>query len=238
MEKINVMVVEDIQLIAEDIASKLRKHGMLISGIYNTGEAAIASLEASVPDLIIMDIRLAGAFDGISTAKVIGDKLNVPVIFLTDITDDSTFQRATKTFPASYLSKPFNEADLVRTATIAYTNYKRSGKQTRAISDHIFVKIQNGQQQKLMYDEIFYLEANGAYCNILTIDKSYVVVNSLNHVLAQLDPKHFVRVHRSYAVNINKVTKLDGNRVILGNHRVDMSSSLRDQLTGKLNILK
>jgi DNA-binding LytR/AlgR family response regulator len=238
MEAIVVIIVEDMQLIAEDISSKLKKHGMQVAGIYSTGEAALESLDSCVPDLILMDIQLAGALDGISTAKLIMDKFALPIIYLSDFIDNATVDRATKTLPANYLAKPFNESDLIRSINIAFTNAKESGKtKTGNLKDHVFVKTESGYL-KLKYQDICYLQAGGAYSTIYTNDGKHLQTISMNHVLDQLDHKDFVRVHRSYAINVSKVTHIDGNVVSVGSYKVEMSKSMRDELITQLNFLK
>jgi DNA-binding LytR/AlgR family response regulator len=225
-------------LIAEDIAVKLKKHGMHVAAIYATGEEALESLSSSVPDLILMDIHLAGALDGISTAKLISDKVQLPIIYLSDFTDNATVDRAIKTLPANYLSKPFQESDLIRAINIAFTNSKGAGKTKYAsLKDHVFVKTESGYS-KLKYHDICYLQAGGAYCTIFTDDGKHIQTISMNHVLDQLDHKDFVRIHRSYAVNVSKVTHIDGNVVCVGNFKVEMSKSMRDELMTQLNFLR
>lgn len=238
MEKINVLIVEDSLIVAEGIAVKLKKHQMEIIGICESGEEAIAFIEKRLPDLIIMDIQLAGALDGISTSKLIKDKYEIPVIYLSDYVDDLTVQRASKTSPANYLAKPFNENDLVRAINIAFANSGKSNKVLHGIlGHHIFIKDED-VHFKLAFGDIIYLKANGAYCNIVTEGKTFVQSISMNHVLEQINDQNFIRVHRSYVVNANKITKIQGNTVFLGKHEVVMSKSLRDELVGKLKYLK
>jgi DNA-binding LytR/AlgR family response regulator len=60
----------------------------------------------------------------------------------------------------------------------------------------------------------------------------------MNHVFDQINNKHFVRIHRSHVININKITAIEGNMVKLGKHQVEMSKSMRDELIGRLTFLK
>jgi DNA-binding LytR/AlgR family response regulator len=236
MEKINVMIVEDVPLVAEDIAAKLRANGMNVTGIHHSGEHALASFALERPDLILMDIQLAGALDGISTAQIISGKYSVPLIYLSDHTEKSTVGRAKETRPAAYLAKPFNESDLIRTIEIAFNNFRSAG-QTSNIKDHIFVK-KGHSMVKLSYSEIVCIEADRAYCTLITEDgEKYLQSVSMNHVVEQLGHNDFVRVHRSHVVNVKKVTGIEGNIVRLGNHAVEMSKSMRDELISRLNIL-
>lgn len=238
MEKISVLVVEDVSLVAEDIAAKLAKNGITVTGIFSTGEEAIDSLESKIPDLVLMDIHLGGALDGIATAKIIQEQLEVPIIYLTDLVDKGTLDRAKKTFPAHYLAKPFNEADLVRSIELAFSNWQGMGKYSKNIlRNHIFVKTDQSHV-KLSYDDIIYLEAGRSYCNIVTENGKILQTNPMNYVLDQIGHKDFIRVHRSHVINVNKITEIEGNVIKLGKHTVEMSKGMREELIGKLKFLK
>lgn len=239
MEKIKVLIVEDSGLIAEDIAARLKNHNMEVIGIYAQGEDAIDSLDEAVPDLIIMDIRLAGAMDGISTAQVINENFSIPIIYLSDHVNKDLIERARKTFPASYLQKPFNEGELVRVLEIAFTNWQqRTERNSNILRNQIFIK--EGQSYvKLAYSDIIYLQAERAYCNIITESKTYLQSNNMSYVHAQLNHRDFIQVHRSYVINANRISEIEGNIIRLGtNHKVEMSKGMRDDLIGKLKFLK
>lgn len=239
MEKIKVLIVEDSGLIAEDIASRLKTHNMEVIGIYAQAEDAIESLDEAIPDLIIMDIQLGGAMDGISAAQVINENFSIPIIYLSDHVDKNLIERAKKTFPASYLQKPFNEGELVRVLEIAFTNWQeRKDRNQNILRNHIFIR--DGQSYvKLSYNDIIYLEADRAYCNIVTGQKTYIQSNNMSYVHGQLNHRDFVQVHRSFVINVNKITEIEGNIIRLGDyHKVEMSKGMRDDLIGKLKFLK
>lgn len=237
MDAIKVLIVEDKLLIAEGIAAKLKKHSMDVVGIFSSGEETLASLKTLRPDLILMDIQLDGILDGIATAKSIHDEYNIPVIYLSDFTDDHTVKRATKTFPVNYLTKPFNEIELIRAINIAFTNAQNtSSNKTSFLKDHIFIKEDNAWF-KVAYDDIIYLEANGAYCEVITTEKKIIQSISMNHVFDQFNRSNFIRIHRSYVINTDKITKIEGNTIHLGKYEVVMSKTHRDDLVGKLKYL-
>ncbi|MGC1240697.1 MAG: response regulator [Chryseosolibacter sp.] len=238
MNKIRVLVVEDSALIAEDISFKLGKHHFEVLAIFDKGEDALEYLKTNQPDLVLLDIRLAGALDGISTGYIVQNTYAIPIIYLSDLADAQTLHRAKQTRPANYLTKPFNEADLVRAIDLAFSNFSSqpaaAGTQK---ADHIFIKSDNTFVRILLKD-ILFLHADRSYCNIVTEEKTYVQSVSMNHVYAQIDNKDFIRIHRSHVVNINKVTAIEGNLVKLGNHTLEMSKSMRDELISRLTFLK
>lgn len=238
MSKIKVLLVEDSALIAEDVASKLRRHGFEVAEIFDKGEDALEYLKKNQPDLVLLDIKLAGALDGISTGFIIQSTYSLPIIYLSDLSDRETLHRAKKTRPSNYLTKPFNEADLIRAIDLAFSNFiSQVPPATAARPDHIFVKNDTAFERILLKD-ILYLHADRAYCNIVTEQKTYVQAVSMNHVFDQISSSDFIRIHRSHVVNVHKVTAIEGNMVKVGNHTLEMSKSMRDELIGRLTFLK
>jgi len=233
MQKTRVLIVEDKALIAEAIVSSIEKNDMKAVGVFDTGEEALQYIKGDAPDVVLMDIQLAGAMDGISTAMMINRDYNIPVIYLTDFEDSAIVDRAVKTRAVNYLTKPFNEAQLIRAIRMAIENHPGP----EISKDHIFIKTDAGHE-KIQIADIIILEANGAYCNIITEHKTYVQSISMNHVLDQLANPAFVRIHRSHVINIQKISKLEGNQVVLGKHKVDMSRTMREDLLARLKFLK
>lgn len=240
MDPIKVLIVEDKALIAEDIAVRLKKHGIEILGICPTGEEAIELAKTGNPDLILMDIELSGAIDGISAAQLILENRQIPIIYLTEHTDKRTTNRAKKTHPANFLAKPFNEDDLVRAVDFAFNNANRltASDRKNPLSNDIFVRTETQVFKKLAFDEILCLQAERAYCKIITSEREFTLATSMNHIHEQLNNVDFVRVHRSWIVNLKKVTALNGNTINVGNHRVVMSKEYRESFMKFLKIVK
>ena len=107
-----ILVVEDEAIIAADLAETLGSLGYDVVATVDTAEDAIVSAADLVPDLVLMDVRLAGAVDGIEAAATIKQRADIPVIFLTAHSDDETLRRAIGTAPLGYLVKPFRVSEL------------------------------------------------------------------------------------------------------------------------------
>jgi DNA-binding NarL/FixJ family response regulator len=118
-----VLIVEDDPIIANLVDMFLSKKGYLICGKVETGEHAIAKVAEEFPNLVLMDIGLKGALDGIFAAKYIFNVFNVPVVFLTGISDDETIQRASRAEPFGFITKPFADKDLYSNIEIALHNH-------------------------------------------------------------------------------------------------------------------
>lgn len=125
---IRIFVVEDEALIAEDICQTLRQLGYDIAGTAAGGMEAMVAFETCRPDLVLMDIKLAGRIDGIQTTGVIRKRWGIPVVYLTSHSDDATLARAKETGPHGYLLKPFNERDLRTAIEVALRKHELERK--------------------------------------------------------------------------------------------------------------
>jgi PAS domain S-box-containing protein len=124
MAKASILIVEDEAIVAADLADKLERAGYDISGTVSRGEHALRMVQQNRPDLILMDIRLAGPLDGIDVAKSLKISTDVPMVFLTAHSDDETIRRAGLTDPFGYILKPFEERDLTTQIEIALYRYQ------------------------------------------------------------------------------------------------------------------
>lgn len=112
MSQVVVLVVEDENVVAMDIKGRLEKMGYEVPETANTCKEAIQKVLEVKPDIILMDIVLKGDADGIETAARINDLFDIPIIFITAYSNDEIIQRAKKTVPYGYLTKPFEDREL------------------------------------------------------------------------------------------------------------------------------
>jgi hypothetical protein len=112
MSKNTILIVEDEAIIAHDLASKVQRLGYEVVGIASTGEEAIELSRKYRPALVLMDIQLAGAMDGIEAAQQIHNECNLPVLFLTANADPSTNERMRQAGSVGCIMKPFDKGDI------------------------------------------------------------------------------------------------------------------------------
>ncbi|HZL41699.1 MAG TPA: ATP-binding protein [Verrucomicrobiae bacterium] len=124
MSKPTILIVEDEEIVAADLGNKLRQLGYEVCGSARRGEDAVALARERRPDLVLMDIRLAGAMDGVEAAEMICHELGLPVIYLTAHSDGPTLQRAKVTEPFGYILKPFETRELETHIEMALYKHK------------------------------------------------------------------------------------------------------------------
>ncbi len=112
MSATRVMVVEDEAVVALNLREQLGRLGYQVVAVTATGEHTLRLLDEARPDVVLMDINIQGAIDGIETAARIPKARFIPVIYLTAYAEEATIQRARETNPSGYLLKPFSEREL------------------------------------------------------------------------------------------------------------------------------
>jgi CheY-like chemotaxis protein len=117
-----ILVVEDESIIARDIALQLSDLGYAVLGPVSSGEQAIAMTSSLLPDLVLMDVHLAGRMDGIDAAQLIRRQYAVPSLFLSAFDGPDSLQRAKQCEPAGYLVKPFEDHQLRDAVATAFAS--------------------------------------------------------------------------------------------------------------------
>ncbi len=154
-----VLIVEDEAIISLDIKRLLSTAGYSVAAVAASAEQAIRAIETSPPDLVLMDIHLRGAKDGIETARQIRNVFHLPVVFVTAHADKATLERASLTGPFGYIVKPISALSLTSTVEMALHKHRveRQLEEHRAwlatvlqsIPDAVIVSDLGGQVQFL-----------------------------------------------------------------------------------------
>ncbi|GAB2595249.1 LytR/AlgR family response regulator transcription factor [Spirosoma areae] len=241
---VKLLVVEDDMIIAANIALQLSKLGYEVSGIVPRGEEAILHAETNRPDLILLDISLKGPLDGIDTAHAIHQRWNIPIIYVTANTDEATFARAKKTRPYAFISKPIRPIELQRAIELAISRLAdepHSAADTTpdapsVLSDRIFVRHRE-KIIKIFIADILYVEADRNYCHLCTADKEYLLTTTLKVLEDKLPGNYFVRVHRSYLVNLMQVDEVGEGHIGIKGKTIPLSHNLREALLKRIQTI-
>ena len=119
MIKNKVLIVEDEGILSLDLANSLESLGYEVIDAVATGEEAVQLVDLKQPDLILMDIQLAGKLDGIQAAEKINSRYNIPIIYISGHTDELTLSRAKITGPYGYIAKSSNYNEIHTTIDMA-----------------------------------------------------------------------------------------------------------------------
>ena len=117
--KARILIVEDEAIVAADLEALVNNQGYEIYGVISTAEKALEAIAKEQPDLVLMDIVLKGAMDGIEAAVEIRSRWQIPVIFCTGYADEKRLQKAKLSLPFGYILKPFNDRNIKVTIEMA-----------------------------------------------------------------------------------------------------------------------
>ena len=251
MSKINILVVEDESIVSKDIQHSLKKIGYNVVGAASTGDKAIELARLEKPDLVLMDIMLKGAMNGIEAADVIKREMSIPVIFLTAYADESTLGKAKISEPYGYILKPFKEIDLQTSIEMAIYKHKKEQDiikerdflyslvdNKEKTYEFIFVK-SNSKLVKINCKDICFIEALKDYVVINTVDTRYTIHSTMKEIESKMGTVDFLRIHRSFIVRLDKIVSIEYPNLTLENDKksIPIGGSFRDDLNAKIKLL-
>ena len=132
--KLHILIVEDEAVTAADLHDELLAQGYEVAGVADNAQAALRLAEETRPDLVLMDINLAGSVDGVLTASGMRG-MEIPVIFLTAHYDEATLARAKKASPVGYITKPFEPHQLSVTIEIGIARHRSDMERIRLVRE-------------------------------------------------------------------------------------------------------
>lgn len=218
---IQILILEDDDFEAAILKESLEEHNFSIQRA-STIDEALNLFSLKTFDFAIIDIFINGKPEGITLASIISKDTTqpIPFLFLTGHTERSIFEKAKITNPYSFLLKPFNEQELSYTIELILNKHNSKKNDASNINTPFFFKKKNSFF-KVVPNDIMYIEVEGRYCSIHTNTDFFLTQYSLKDLTKMLPPTTFIRVHRNYVVNRNKVTEVHpkDNLIVLENNK-------------------
>lgn len=217
------IAVDDEPMALEVVRSHASKVPFLeLKAEFTDAFQALEYLQKENIDLIFLDIKMPD-ISGIEFFNSLSKK---PLLVFTT----AYSEHAVTSFEMDaidYLLKPFSLARFIKACNKAYELY--NFRNTTETSDHLYLKT-GYEQVKVMYDDIHYLEATGNYVTFVLSDKKVLARSTFAEAIHWLPQQKFVRVHRSYMVAVNKITKVERHQVSIGNSKIPVSEAYVSQL--------
>ncbi|MGD0719491.1 MAG: PAS domain S-box protein [Roseiarcus sp.] len=151
---IRIIVVEDERIVALHLKQQLTRLGYDVVALAASGEQALAEILALRPDLVLMDIHIEGALDGIEVAARIPGALGIPVVYVSAYSEQAALARARSTKPYGYLVKPFSEKEMHATIQMAlerrevYGALEASKRELEAANQQLQIKIEEAARSE------------------------------------------------------------------------------------------
>lgn len=243
-----ILVVEDDELHADLMKLHLKALGHQLIGICDNAEDALLLISNKKPQIMLLDISIKGASDGIGLAEKINKYHQIPTVFTTSHTDPEIIERASKTKPDAYLIKPIDQNSLRAAIEIALA---KNGNATQAYEieftaephktsgRHLFIKVGRMLKRIHLHDIDFIASSEDKYCDIhLNSGAVYAARTTLSKLAEELSDQ-FVRTHRGYVVNIQNIEGIDEHRseVKFRTSSIPIGRTYRTELYNKINRL-
>ncbi|HCX20886.1 MAG: hypothetical protein CMB80_04945 [Flammeovirgaceae bacterium] len=222
-----IYVVEDEPIIRQDLVFTLEDMEHEVIGQSGKYEKAFNEIQSLNPDLILLDINLNDLKDGVDLGMIIHTQFSIPFIYITSYYDSATVERAKHTHPAAYVIKPFDENDLKINIELALT--KRKILQSNYSSNKLFVK-NNQDLVAITPEEIIYVEADDNYSKVHTDKGQFILAHTLKKTEEKLSNKGFLRIHKSYLINFERIDIITEGMVFLGDQHLPIGKSYKAHL--------
>lgn len=236
---VTIQIVENNRIIADLLENQLSEFGYLVNPVAHSGPSALSYIKQYGADIVLLDIDLRGAYDGIETARRLGDISNARIIYLTYRYDAERFEQAEETEPIAYVSKPFNVYQLHHTIQMASRSIEGRFVLNNSEQSGCFFIYDKGGYLRIEPDDIVFFKPMGSQQEVHFIDKKTVISITAKLLLEKLARSGipFQRVHREYVVNINHVRKIDDTSLVIGDQLIPIGQAFKKELFNRLTLL-
>lgn len=203
-----------------------------LDGLYNSAMEASSEIMKDVPDLLVLDVEMPN-MSGLDLAAHI-DK-QTQIILITSKKDYAV--EAFEYQVTDFLLKPVTYSRFLKAALKAKELFDSRTRFNTAASNSLYVKEENVWVNIPLADTLW-IEALGDYVTInMDNGKKHTVLTTMKTIESKLPVEKFIRVHRSYIVNLEKISNFDGNMLVVGKKLVPIGKSYKKMLMDRLNII-
>ena len=225
------VIVEDLQVAADYLARCCEKSGQVdVQAHFPNVQEALVYLNQHSVDLLFLDVEIPGA-----TGFDLLDQLAYfPKVVLTTSKREYAYD-AFEYNVTDFLKKPFTYQRFLESLQ-KLTAATPENNISSTATDHIFIK-SDGKLVRLNNDDILYIESMGDYVKFVTGDKKYVTHNTIKNLEEKVNKDCFIKVHRSYIINITKIDDIRENDLFIKGNEIPISKAHRSEVMKRLNII-
>ena len=219
-----IFIVEDVALDRMMLEIELKKNRFIVSGIAINAKEALQVIIRVLPDLVLINIHLIGERNGLWLGKELNKlEKQISFIYITAYQYHYTTKEILETNPVGFIPKPMNTIQLIIAIHVAL---KIPNEKTNTI-----IKLNNGKKiLNIPLDEITHLQSEGNYVSIFTENHHFLIRNKLNKVMDCFPEGKLIRIHLRTAINSEKSFQLYKNEIVLGDKRLSISNTYRDNV--------
>lgn len=231
MRPLNVLIADDEPIAREILLSFVARVPQLcVVAVCKNAQEVITAVNNNTVHLMLLDINMP-EISGIDALKMLRNP--PPVIFTTAYTQYAVESYELNT--VDYLLKPFSFDRFLKAINKAIDQREHHRTLTELPDNDLFVKA-DGKLVKINTEDLILVAAEKDYVKLFTADKSLMILSTMKNMEEQLSAfPQFIRVHKSYIVNLSHITEVDGNNMKLGKHCVTIGSTYKDIVAARLH---
>ena len=224
------VIVEDLQVAADYTKKCCEKSGIIeVKEHFTNVKEALEFLNKNSVDLLFLDVEMPGA-----TGFDLLDQLAyAPTVILTTSKPEYAYD-AFEYNVTDFLKKPFTYQRF--TEALQKVTAQRESSSATVSDDHIFIKT-DGKLVRLNNEDILYIESMGDYVKFVTADKKYITHNTIKNLEEKISRESFMKVHRSYIINITKIDDIRENDLYIKGNEIPVSKAHKPEVLKRLNII-
>jgi len=227
---LNCLIVDDEPLARKGMEEYVKEISFLqLAGSSENAVKASAHLNAGTIDLMLLDIQMP-KLSGIEFLKTLK---NPPLVIFTTAFSEYALESYSLDV-IDYLVKPIPFDRFLKAVQKAFDFHTLKLKAgTDDVETFFFVKCDH-KYEKVNYSDVLYVESMQNYSIIHTPDRKLITYITLSSLEEQLPSTRFLKVHKSFIVSLEKIKVLDGHDIFIGNSRIPISRSIKDEVTAKI----
>jgi DNA-binding LytR/AlgR family response regulator len=228
------MIIDDDEMSRKTLGLLVSQaEGLELEDTCNNAIEAISILNSKKIDLLLLDIEMPG----ISGPQLIKSLHKPPLVIVVSANKEYALQ-AFEWNVVDYLVKPITPDRFFKSITKAKEVFDQ-GKNEIEFSqkDYIYIKV-SGKRVQLALSDILFFEAKHEHINILTTEKEYSINSNFAFLEQHLDPDVFLRIHRSFIINLHYSSSINENKVVVGQQLIPISPEYKTNFNKRLNLLK
>ncbi|WP_144604271.1 LytR/AlgR family response regulator transcription factor [Algoriphagus algorifonticola] len=240
--KPKLVLIEDNLNLSENLCELLEINNYNVIATYDSAENVLESLKRQPPDLALIDIKLKGEENGIQLATKIRSEIDIPLVFITSSSGKEVISRVSHLKPDGFIVKPFTTETLITSIELAFTNH--SGEKNNETIDHLvgsrkskeeFFVRENGWLKKIKTNDVDWIKTEGTYTHIYVKGRQFTLRNTIKEVMGVLDENQFLRVHKSYIINLEQIDAFNSTAVKIDDHEIPIGRNFYKDLVALVN---
>lgn len=229
----NCMIIDDDEMSRKTLDQLVSQtEDLELADTCNNAIEAMSILHSKKVDLLLLDIEMPG----ISGPQLIKSMKKPPMVIIVTANKEHALQ-AFELNVIDFLIKPVTRERFVKSIEKAREYWNQNKSDIEISKDYIYIN-HNGKRISLHQNDVLFIESKIGAINIVMEDEEYTVLTNFEGLDGKLDQERFMKIHRSFIVNLNRLSSIHENKVLIHEHVLPIGSDYRTNFNTRLNLLK